>query len=272
MAGFWFNIYEKSGDTASVNRLEEKILKGKINTSIPDYFQFLKTYAFQRGNSLRIRRSPVDFTQPIKTLLNEMACIKPDSIQQLAILAIIRKAYRSDWSGPKARLNFIADSIYKQATHPVVKQVAVHVKHDGNSLNPGNEIDDFAFVTYTGEPYKLSSFKGKYVLIDFWFTACGPCVKNFPQLRKLKQLHPDKLEIISLTPHDTPEKVASFLKKHADYNWLFSAIDINDDTIQYFNVLAFPTYILVGQDGNLVKVIGSDEMDKNFQSVATLIK
>ena len=268
-----FKVYSNRKDTASINRLESQFLRhSPIDNSIPEYFQFLKFYAFERGSSLQIRRTPYDFPHHIKSLMREVAYLRPDSIQQLGVLAIIRKAYRSEWSGPKERLNFIADSIYQQAIHPVVKQVAVNVKRDGNSLNPGNLIDDFSFVTHTGEYYKLSSFKGKYVLVDFWFTACGPCVQNFPKLKELKRLNADKLEIISLTPHDTPEKVASFLKKHTDYNWLFSAIDINDDTIQYFNVLSFPTYILVGPDGNLVKLIGSDEMEKKFDSVTSLLK
>jgi thiol-disulfide isomerase/thioredoxin len=260
-------------DTSKVNILEKQVLGSSgINNSIPDYYNFIKLYAYDRARSLKIRREPYDFTQHLKSLLKEVKHMGPDSIQQLAALVILRKAYRSDWSGPKERVDHLTDSIVNNTVNPTVRKIAINVKQDGNAFNPGNKIDDFSFSTHSGETYKLSSFRGKYVLIDFWFTACGPCIKNFPKLKMLKQQYADRLEIISLTPTDTREKVNSFLKKHPDYTWLFSNIDKDDLVMNYFNVLYFPTYFLIDPDGNLVKRIGSAEMEKSFQSVVDLIK
>lgn len=274
MASFQFNIYEKRKDSTSINLLEKSLLINRsINTRIPDYFNFMKHYAFNRGNSnFAIRRVPLDFSRPLKTLLDEMASIPSDSIQQLAQLAILRKAYRSEWSGPKEHINYLVDSIHGKATHPLVKKIAGFVKNDGNSLAPGSRVDDFSFVTHSGDFYKLSSFKGKYVLVDFWFTGCGPCLKTFPRLRELKRQYSDRIEIISLTPRDTQEGVTSFLKKHPDYTWKFSVIDNNDEMLQYFNVFVYPTYILIDPEGKIVKLIGYEEMEKNLPSVAALIK
>lgn len=273
LAELQFLLYMERVDTSAINLLEKRVIRSAhINTSIPDYFNFIKFYAYERARSLPIRKAPFDFNRTLESLLKETTFIKPDSIRQLAALVVLRKAYRSDWSGPKDRVDHLTDSIHSRATNLTVKKIAAFVKQDGNAFNPGSKIDDFSFSSHTGETYKLSSFRGKYVLVDFWFTACGPCIKNFPKLRELKRQNPERLEIISLTPKDTQERVASFVKKHPDYTWLFSAIDKDDLVMSYFNIFYFPTYFLIDPDGSLVKLIRSAEMEEDFQTVADLIK
>jgi len=40
-------------------------------------------------------------------------------------------------------------------------------------------------VTIDGDGLKLSDYRGKYVLLDFWSTSCGPCLKDLPEMRRL---------------------------------------------------------------------------------------
>ncbi len=46
-------------------------------------------------------------------------------------------------------------------------------------------IPDFSFTDFKGTPRKLSDFRGKYVLLDFWGTWCGPCLKEMPRLKEV---------------------------------------------------------------------------------------
>ncbi len=59
---------------------------------------------------------------------------------------------------------------------------------------------DFTFPDINGKQVSLSSFKGKYVLIDFWASWCGPCRKESPNVQKQYQLYKDKgFEVVSVS-------------------------------------------------------------------------
>jgi thiol-disulfide isomerase/thioredoxin len=84
-----------------------------------------------------------------------------------------------------------------------------------------------------GGTFKLSDYRGKVVIVDFWRTDCAPCVRLVPQLAALSKKYRDQgLEVIGLTSdeRENESQVVEFLKKRgADYTvgyeneWLSSA-------------------------------------------------
>ena len=74
---------------------------------------------------------------------------------------------------------------------------------------------DFEGTTLAGTPFKLSSLRGKVVLVDFWASWCGPCQQELPLLNKLApKLRARGVEIVAVDIDDNKDKGAAFVRAH----------------------------------------------------------
>ena len=114
-----------------------------------------------------------------------------------------------------------------------------------------------------GKKLKLSSLKGKPVLITFWATSCPGCIKEMPHLIELyHKLHSKGLEIIGVAmPYDRPDYVMEMIKRKK-VPYLIS-LDLKGDAVRAFgNVSLTPTTFLIDDQGQIVKKkIGEMKMD-----------
>ena len=106
----------------------------------------------------------------------------------------------------------------------------------------GKEAPDFSMPDITGKEVKLSSFRGKYVLVDFWASWCAPCRQENPNLVKAYQQFKDKNFTVLGVSLDRPGQKDKWIKA------------INDDKLAWTNIsdLQFwnsPVVALYGFDG-----------------------
>ena len=104
----------------------------------------------------------------------------------------------------------------------------------------------------------MAEYKGKYVLIDFWGTWCGACISGMPQMKKFAEKHADKLVLLGIAK-DNRETWEEYLSK-SEWNWKqIVAGEGEEDYVVRFNVQGFPTKILIGPDGKILKrTVGED--------------
>jgi thiol-disulfide isomerase/thioredoxin len=122
-------------------------------------------------------------------------------------------------------------------------------------FHQGAVLQDFDFVDFDGRARKLSDFKGKHVLLDFWGSWCKPCLEQVPQLKALHERFRDRgFEILGIDYEYTAstEVVRPLLKEKA-ITWPNATPESVKDLVKNrFRINGFPTLILVGPDGIVV--------------------
>jgi len=131
----------------------------------------------------------------------------------------------------------------------------------------GAEAPDIQLPNVKGEITKLSSLKGKIVLIDFWASWCGPCRKSMPRLRELYKKYKDKgFEIygISLDTEKDSWKKAIF---EDGIKWS-QVIDIEGNVATKWQVQYIPTSYLLDKSGRVVAINAEGaELEKLLQKL-----
>jgi thiol-disulfide isomerase/thioredoxin len=83
-------------------------------------------------------------------------------------------------------------------------------------VKPGERAADFDAATLAGPSFKLSSLRGKVVLLDFWASWCEPCKKELPLLDKLAaRLRPRGVEIVAVNIDDDKAKANDFVRSRS---------------------------------------------------------
>ncbi|MCX7798472.1 MAG: TlpA family protein disulfide reductase [Melioribacter sp.] len=111
---------------------------------------------------------------------------------------------------------------------------------------------DFALPTTDGKILKLSDYRGKIVILDFWATWCPPCRKGIPDLIDIKKKYGSKgVEIIGISVDtDTKNEVIPFIKeKGINYPVVYGNQNVYK---QYGGIRAIPTTFIIDKEGKIV--------------------
>lgn len=127
------------------------------------------------------------------------------------------------------------------------------------SLAEGAEAPDFTLPAIDGKELSLSSLRGKYVIIDFWGSWCGWCIKGMPEMKKYYEKYSGKLEILGVDCRDTDEQWKAAVEKHA-LTWKHVKNGEGDkDITTRYAIEGYPTKLIVDPEGRIVRyIVGED--------------
>jgi thiol-disulfide isomerase/thioredoxin len=109
--------------------------------------------------------------------------------------------------------------------------------------------------TLDGKPLTLDDFRGKYALLDFWATWCGPCIAEIPQLRPIHEAFSEdhRFTILSVSVDEKIEEPKRFQEKRKlPWAQAFLAGGMHGTIPGAFGIRAIPAFVLVGPDGKIV--------------------
>ncbi|MDE5953436.1 MAG: TlpA family protein disulfide reductase, partial [Duncaniella sp.] len=119
-------------------------------------------------------------------------------------------------------------------------------------------------VTYNDSTFRLSDYvgKGKYVLVDFWASWCGPCIRQTAVIKDLyKEYGPKGLEVIGVAVWDKPEDTLKGIESH-ELPWK-NIINAQSIPTEIYGIQGIPCIILFGPDG---KIISRDKQNDDLRN------
>jgi peroxiredoxin len=131
---------------------------------------------------------------------------------------------------------------------------------------------DFTLPLIDGGQLRLSSYRGKVVLLDFWATWCVPCREETPHFVELQQKYGSQgLQIIAVSMDDSPDPVRTFYQQfHINYPVVMGTSDVGS---AYGGVLGLPIAFLIDREGRIyAKHIGATDAAVFDKDITTLLQ
>lgn len=132
------------------------------------------------------------------------------------------------------------------------KQVGKRISILRNQPIVGKKSPAFSIPDTSGKIISLVSYKGKYIVLDFWGHWCSPCLKSFPKLKRLNEQYGKKIILIGIAAESTDDKgIWKRTIKDNNLDWLQVSELKSDggDVNEQYNIMAYPTYILIDKQG-----------------------
>jgi thiol-disulfide isomerase/thioredoxin len=126
-------------------------------------------------------------------------------------------------------------------------------------------------INYSKPNATIADFKGKWLILDYWFTGCGPCIASWPNLMQLQKKYGDKIQILGVNHMEGHQAVKDFIRrKNSNSKEPFTLPTVTGDTI-LFKILppfGYPSIVWIDPEGIYRgSTSGSDLNDKTVQSV-----
>lgn len=143
----------------------------------------------------------------------------------------------------------------------------------GRPYRPGTIAPDFVKKDMNGKDVSLKKLKGKYVLLDFWGSWCGPCRASHPHLKELHKKYSGKVVFVNVADENVKDlEQAKKLWKQAvkEDGMTWTQILNNEgkeeqDLLKLYNITSFPTKILIDPEGKVVaRLVGATADPEEF--------
>lgn len=269
------------------NYLENTSIMGGVYDSHRDYFDSLKKYADERApirkrlDSLMAQKNvPAESKKGLSALIlktndSVWAVKRKESLFQDRYVSshsddtfsayILH--YGCSSKAKKELYHSLSDDVKNSTLGRAIKEdidVDDSFNKGKESLRVGIPFTDFTLTSHTGESIRLSSYKGKYVLLDFWGSWCGPCINEIPHIKEIWKRYGSRedFELIGMALEYDENKWRDAIEKHS-MEWTHVNMSSEKDRLKAVNTIhgiyIYPSLILLDPDGKILAIqLGSN--------------
>ena len=203
---------------------------------------------------------------PSREFLDRMQDLRCDFIRSHADQEVAVYALSRDLSMQRVgeMLDVVAEPVRTGVMAPLYRQVKegydkeMERRAAAERVKEGNPAPDFTLKDLKGNDFTLSSLRGKYVVLDFWGSWCGWCIKGVPDMKKAYAKHKAKVEFVGIDCRDTEEKWRKAVAEH-DMPWLHVRNEGKPDVSVLYAVRGYPTKIVLSPEGTILKIVVGED-------------
>ncbi len=227
------------------NILTRDQLKAR-NRLLSEYFALKGDSAEIKGKAIWEKINILDSTN----IAIQKAFVRshPGTYAAVQALFFLRKQFGRD------SVRYIYESMNKalqQSTYG--GKIASYLKV-GEPVKKGDHMVDFEAFDKNNKPHRLSDYAGKYILLDFSTTYCGPCIQSLKDLKKLSAAYPDSLSVISLSGDaDKKTWLTGLDRDQPTWPSLWDGMGVSGEAMLKYDVGGFPTFCLIDPQGKILK-------------------
>ena len=124
-------------------------------------------------------------------------------------------------------------------------------------LSVGDPAPDWSLSDPTGKMHSLSGYRGKVIVLDFWATWCGPCIRAMPGLQSLHERYSSRGVVVFGVNTWEESNPAEFMKRS---RYTYGLLLKGEGVAQAYRVGSLPTLYVIGVDGTIIhRVRGIDD-------------
>ncbi len=169
-----------------------------------------------------------------------------------------KKAYDSMTPEAKKSILMPYAELYNKQVEDMQKERQAEAERKAEVASGKIEAPNFTLPDLAGKQVSLSDYKGKWVVLDFWGSWCGWCVKGFPSLKDAYKKYGDRIVIIGIDCNESESDWKAGVKKY-ELPWV-NVYNGNDRTLyQQYNIQGFPTKAIVNPEGKLVDLTTGED-------------
>ena len=142
------------------------------------------------------------------------------------------------------------------------------------ALEVGDTVPNHEFLNilnYGSKTAKLSDFRGKLLILDFWATTCGSCIASWPKILELQKKYSQEVQIVLVNPSQDKNTVTGTFqkrKKYAGVDMTLPAVYEDPHIKKLFPYNTLPTVAWISKNGMVLSITSGDFLnEKNIKKI-----